>query len=1387
MTLSTLIRRSLRFHARAHLGVVLGAAIGSAALIGALLVGDSVRETLKERALARLGPIHFALSTQDRLFEGRFNQYLFFSGIPGFLPSGPSPTPYFSSSPSRSRLPGPATPLFPFTNPSSLFIGSGSNVTVLKGGAPLFPFTKFPRVLPQAPDVIRTQNGGALGSPSLALLLSGLATRQDGTARANRVNVIGVDSFWPFAANPLLPRQLPSALTNGAALINETLARQLALRPGDEIIVRVHKPSVLGSDAALSPRDENAVALRLKVGAILSADKMGDFALTAQATPPMNLFLPRDFLAQQTGVPNHANLLIYGGVSEMRKLDWLDEQRDKLSQWLMQRARRVLVSSSRSGSSSSTIYRLDGTSPMARLANFVRPKLTPPLSDPLALPWLQAELARDWLPEYAGLSVRASERPQTYGDVPWTAAPTNGPSARAVEQPQTANDDKDIRPWIEVASSRVFLEPPVVAAALKPRTVLISNRPDFSNDTAADIARSQFVTNGFGVLTYLANLIRAGDHATPYSMVTAAGGPFVPAGMSDDEIVVNEWLAEDLQVKPGDMVALSYYLADSGSRLTERTNSFRVRAIVPIEGIYADRTLMPKFPGLANAETTRAWDAGFPLVYKIRDKDEAYWKKYRGTPKAFITLAAGQALWANRFGSLTAIRYPVPTNSMPFIEVRGAFSTFTAIRYPVPTNSLVDSYREAANRNLVANLNPADLGFRLEPVREQALKAASQSQDFGQLFLGFSFFLVLAALLLMALLFQFGLEQRMAEVGTLLALGFTPKQVRHLLLAEGAALAFLGGLLGALGGLAYARAMLWGLATAWRNAVGAASLHFHASPLSLVAGLGSSTIVAALTIWLTLRKQARQPIRDLLESTVHGPQSTVHGPQSTVHGPQSGARSRKSPIFNSRFPILNSQSALNPLRPLPSALLTGAAALGIVGWALAGGQQANAGAFFGAGTLLLISGLAFLAAWLRALARPRRAARLTISALGVRNCARRRGRSLATAALLASGCFVIAAIGVFRLDANRDATRRDSGTGGFALLGESTLPVTQDLNTQAGLEAFGLGTQDLAGARFVPFRVHEGDEASCLNLNRAQQPRLLGVNPALLAGRFTFAALAKGSNRKLGWELLVLSTVHSPQSIVHGPQSEAGRYGGEVETGEVPAIGDANSIEWALGKKLGETIDYRDEQGRMFKVKLVGAVANSILQGSLIIDEAQFVKRFPNEGGYRMFLIDAPWSSVPQVSASLSRALQDAGLELAPTADRLNAFNAVQNTYLGTFQILGGLGLLLGSAGLGVVVLRNVLERRGEFALLVAVGFRRRTLQAMVLSEHSALLALGLGLGVSAAAVAVLPSLLTPGAQLPYRSLALTLAAVFLNGALWTWLATRYSLRGNLLDALRNE
>jgi ABC-type antimicrobial peptide transport system permease subunit len=98
-----------------------------------------------------------------------------------------------------------------------------------------------------------------------------------------------------------------------------------------------------------------------------------------------------------------------------------------------------------------------------------------------------------------------------------------------------------------------------------------------------------------------------------------------------------------------------------------------------------------------------------------------------------------------------------------------------------------------------------------------------------------------------------------------------------------------------------------------------------------------------------------------------------------------------------------------------------------------------------------------------------------------------------------------------------------------------------------------------------------------------------------------------------------------------------------------------------------------------------------------------------------------------------------------------------------------------------------VLERRGELALLIAVGFRRARVQKLVLAEHAALLALGLVIGIVSALVAILPSLLSPRGELPVKSLALTLGGVLLFGMISTWLATRAAVRGNLLEGLRNE
>jgi putative ABC transport system permease protein len=835
------------------------------------------------------------------------------------------------------------------------------------------------------------------------------------------------------------------------------------------------------------------------------------------------------------------------------------------------------------------------------------------------------------------------------------------------------------RGGVELRSSRIFLDPAVAHAAegLDPEARVI--------------------------LTYLVNEIRMGEEKTPYSFVSAPGAPLVPSDMADDEILVNSWLAGDLKVREGDRVELTYYVLGPNRNLIEEASSFRVRQVVPLEGIYADRDLLPDFPGLARIESTRDWRPGIPIdLDRIRDRDEAYWEDFRGTPKAFVSAGAARQMWANRFGEATAVRFP----SGDRVSVESALKDALA---------------------------PAQLGFIFREVQAEGLRAGTQGVDFGQLFLGLSFFIIVAALLLTGLLFFFNVEKRSEEGGLLLALGFSRRQVRRLLLSEGAVLVFLGGLLGCVTGVAFNLVVLEALKTVWKGAIGTSALEMHISPAALGLGTVLGMLTAFFTIWLVAGRLVKQP----------------------VSGLQKGL-TRLAPL-----------RARRPRAGLWVGILSLAATAFILATAdLERGREAF-GVFFTAGTLVLLGSLALTSLLLFRLGQGPKKARLSLFSIGVRGTARRRIRSLTLIGLLASGLFIVFTVGANRRNAVQDAEIRGSGTGGFALFAESAIPVLYDLNSPEGARFYGLDGLGERSLAFVPFRVRPGDDASCLNLNRVSSPRLLGVDPEELSRReaFTF--------------------IKSTGDI--DPQDPWSGLDGTLPGGVIPAVADNTVIVWGLGKAVGDTLTYRDEKGEPFSVLLVGGLANSVFQGSLIISERHFLEKYPSLSGYRLFLIDAPREDLSQTAGDISRAMQDQGMDLVPTSDRLAEFNQVENTYLAIFLILGSFGLVLGSVGIGIVVSRNVSERLGELALLRAVGFSRRSLQALVLSEHLALLLAGILLGLLAALMATLPSLLAPGSGIPYATLLILLVIVLLNGGIWTYAAVRRGTRQDLLPALRRE
>jgi putative ABC transport system permease protein len=821
------------------------------------------------------------------------------------------------------------------------------------------------------------------------------------------------------------------------------------------------------------------------------------------------------------------------------------------------------------------------------------------------------------------------------------------------------------------------------------------------------------------VFTYLANTMRVGDRTIPYSLIAAVPLDEVTAAPPGTAaIVLNDWTARELKAKAGDALEIEYYLWDANAGLTTHRAPFTVGGVVPIAGFAADRALAPEYPGITGAENLADWDPPFPIdLSRVRKADEAYWDDYRATPKAFISYERGRELWQTRYGGATSVRFVVP-----------------------PGTSASDT-TQRLTRELQSSVRPEALGVTVQPVRRMAAAASVGATDFGEYFTYFSFFIVVSALLLAVLFFRLGVEQRLKQVGIMRAAGFTVAIVRRLLLLEAVTLATVGGILGVAGALAYGAVMMHGLRTWWIGAVGTTQLTLHVAPVSLASGAIGGIAAGILCVFVSLRAVAKLSPRELLTAHAIGHESAGDS--------RIGRRNRALGIG---FVVI-------------------AAAAIVSGFAVEG---AEAGAFFGAGAAALIGAMFLLSSWLRL--RPSGVisghGSRPVWRLGFRNAAFRPGRSVLCAALIASAAFIIVSVDAFRKEGGGITAERSAGTGGYALIATSELPLLYDPDDPAGREALIVSAPAFEKVEFTRFRVRPGDDVSCLNLYRPTAPTIVAPESGFFdESRFTFAnSLAHTAEERANpWRLLQRSDRDAP----------------------VPVIADATSLQYVLHAKVGDVFSMDIGADRPLELQFVGAVQDSVLQGELVMSEENFVRLFPSQQGYKLFLIDAPevrtLDEARNLSGVLETELTTFGFDATTTGERLESFHRVENTYLSTFQSLGGLGLLLGTIGLAAVMFRNVLERRRELALLRAVGYDRRRVSQMILAEAVLLLGTGLGAGVLSALLAVVPAWTTRAGGGAGRMLVALLGAVILAGLISSLLATHAALRGRMLDALRAE
>ncbi|MBN9117688.1 MAG: ABC transporter permease [Planctomycetes bacterium] len=857
-------------------------------------------------------------------------------------------------------------------------------------------------------------------------------------------------------------------------------------------------------------------------------------------------------------------------------------------------------------------------------------------------------------------------------------------------------------------------------------------------------------------VVYVADALTHDKKEIPYPIIAGLNpgaapplGPFLPKGvaaLADGEVVLLEWPNSELNRLPaGTKLKLTYYNPDVEGEGKIEERELTLRGYVPLSGAARDRNLTPEIRGVTD-DRSNLFDWDRPPVLpnkKIRERvpnkhpRSIFYTGNKATPMAYVNLATARAFFKSQYGTDTSVRV-------------------------APAGEPEDTI-ERLRRELPAHLGAEASEFRFDPIRERLLTASKGGTDFGGLFLGFSCFLIAAALMLVGLLFRLSLDRRAKEVGLLLAAGFAVKRVRRLLLTEGLIVAAVGAALGLAAGVAYNRLLLTVLLDLWPDSEVRAYLRPHVSATSFAIGFGSTVLMALGALWFSVRGLVKVPPPALLRGETAVAVNTVKPP--------------------ARWPRW---------------LAAGALVVGIALIATGGfvdNPDFRAMTFFGGGGLLLTAALAWVSVWMRstrhAVVNGRGLPALT--QLGTRNAARNPARSLLTAALIAAAAFLLVAVESFRRQPDREFLDKTGGSGGFNLIAETDVPLFQPFDTglgRADLEKqlkrayapvgadkddlpespdFLRAKDDLASIEEVlSLRVRGGDDASCANLFQAARPRVLGVPESLLAGerRFKFyETLAKTPEEKA-----------NPWRLLKRPDGESA----------VPVFCEQNTAQWMLKKAVGDTFTMPGDDGRDVMFRIVGTLVDSPFQSELIALDAEFVRVFPKQTGFRAFLIRTAPGKEEAVARVLQVGFRANGLTATPARDRVASYQAVIGAYLSTFQLLGGFGLLLGVLGLAVVILRGVWERLGELALLRAVGYRTRALQFLVIVEHALLLVVGLGSGVLAALASVAPHVAS-GAAVPWVRLAAMLGMVLCVGFVVASAATAGILRVPVIPALRRE
>lgn len=781
-------------------------------------------------------------------------------------------------------------------------------------------------------DLLLRLRGSGLGPVGGGLELRGIASSAEGeTPLAIPVTVWGVEGAGAGLVGPTMPRVEP-----GQVVVNEQLARELGVRPGDWLAVRVDGSLFQADAGPFTHRKPASLSkmIRVQVGQVLPSGGAGDFSLAETQLTPANVFMPIEELGRAMGTAARVNRLFLAG---------------------------------------------EGEGP--RVAEVLRHTLTV---------------------EDLGLQLRNSE----LGGL--------------------------------VQTSAIVL----------PESLL-------SSAGAREMQAGE-------VATFLAEEIASGEGRVSYGVV--AGARAVVAAGSDlaaDEVVLNDWVAADLQVKVGDRVTLRVLIGRPDGSYGQEPLELKVARVERVgTGLFVPE-VVTELPGMTDIQRIDKWDAPFPVdMERVSGRDEAYWEQYRATPKAIVNEQLLQTWWR-----------------------KSGFSGGRAVTSLVLPKAMA---RDAVGRTLVTESLRGDPQWAVKDVLAHARAAGRGSSDFAVLFTSMSLFLVVSAVIIAVSVTRLAVEARGADCGLAAAMGLNGTRWLAILLVELLVAVMLGAVVGCLAGVGYAQALLGLFRHLAQGVWELPPLEVSVRGLPLVMTVFGVVGVVMGIGWWHGRRLIRRPVKELLWGA----------------GETAGGRRKTRGRWHIAVGVVALISAVG------------------VGVAARSGKLASGEGFFVAALLLLMASWILTRFALGCGMATARA--LTLRRLWWRSMQANPRRTMLSWGMYVMASFTLASVALYRTSMSEvNPYDRSGPTGGFVTRLTSPIAYRYDLEREEGRKRLGLRGRQATlgdGVRVYSLVTSGGTEGGCLNLARPAEMQALGVPPGFVQrGGFSIATASAADNP---WTLL---------------------------------------------------------------------------------------------------------------------------------------------------------------------------------------------------------------------------------------------------------------------------